>query len=135
MLKRFWVGPVIALFCSFLIEDHIRQFAAFVVQSFIVFAGHAYFLVLTRPTSENKTFPYHVKTNQISIKRDKNSEKENYPHHNEEQAGNMAFEDTNYLKELFVVKTNSAEKYQLDDLSKPKEIIGEEGVIPETEKQ
>jgi hypothetical protein len=118
-----------------LVEDHIRQFAAFVVQSFIVFAGHAYFLVLTRPTSENKTFPYHVKTTQIGLNVDKNSEKENFPHHNEDQAGNTAFEDTNYLQELFVIKTNSSEKYQMDDLTKPKVIMEEEEITRETERQ
>ncbi len=134
-LKRFWIGPLLTLLCSFLVEDHIRQFVAFVVQSFIVFAGHAYILVLTRPTSENKTFPYHVKTTQIGIIVDRNSAKENFPHHIEDKAGNIAFEDTNYLQELFVIKTNSAEKYQMEDVTKPSEIMGEEEVIHETEKQ
>jgi len=113
----------------------VRQFAAFVVQSFIVFAGHAYLLVLTRPTAENKTFPYHVKTTQIGLHMDKNTNKENFPHHKEDQAGNEAFADTNYLQELFVIKTNSGEKYQMDDLSKPKVIAEEEEVIHEMEKQ
>ena len=37
------------------------------VEHFVVYLGHAVFLVLTRPNAHNKNFPYHVRTTQIGI--------------------------------------------------------------------
>jgi len=37
------------------------------VEHFVVFLGHAVFLILTRPNAHNKNFPYHVRTTQIGI--------------------------------------------------------------------
>ena len=37
------------------------------VEHFVTFAGHAVFLLLTRPNAHNTNFPYHVRTTQIGI--------------------------------------------------------------------
>ncbi len=37
------------------------------MEHFVVFLGHVFFLLLTRPNAHNKNFPYHVRTTQIGI--------------------------------------------------------------------
>ncbi len=37
------------------------------MEHFVTLCGHLVFLILTRPASHNKNFPYHVRTTQIGI--------------------------------------------------------------------
>ena len=70
-----------------------------------------YFIqILIRPTSANKSFPYHIKTNQIVPA-------ENFPHHIEDQGGNLSFNDVPNgmigLSNIFLVQNQ--QKYRLSD--------------------
>ena len=107
------IGPILILICSYVVPDYMRQFIAFIIQSVIIFLGHLFFLVLIRPTPDNKMFPYHVKTNQI-ISNDTASG--SYPHHDEDKGGNKNFNNmSSNLSNLFLIK-NNGEKYQIDSL-------------------
>ena len=107
---------MIILISNYAIADWIRQFVAFVVQSSIITLGHGYFLVLTRPTKENKTFPYHVKTNQIGLTNEAHNPDDNIQHHKEGEGGNTQFDDparSFAITNLFLAP-NLGEKYQLE---------------------
>ena len=45
----------------------VREKVVVSVEHFVVAMGHAFLLVLTRPSAHNKNFPYHVRTTQIGI--------------------------------------------------------------------
>ncbi|CAF0938245.1 unnamed protein product [Brachionus calyciflorus] len=105
----FLIGPFLILMCNFFIQDYIRQFVAYLIEIIVIFIGHFIFLILIRPTAENKLFPFHVKTNQIIDG--------SFPHHAEDQGGNINLNDakTN-LANLFVIQ-NNGHKYQVDQYS------------------
>lgn len=112
--------------------NYVASFVGFVAQSCIIFLGHFYFMVnsslfgislyvmshsiifyfkiLIRPTSANKSFPYHIKTNQIGPS-------DNFPHHIEDQGGNLNFNDVpngmSGLTNIFLVQNQ--QKYRLSD--------------------
>ena len=70
--------------------------------------------VLTRPTAGNSTFPYHVKTNQITIAKT-DDDTQNFPHHEENKGGNIYFaNDGLQITDLFSMP-NHGEKYQVGD--------------------
>jgi hypothetical protein len=133
---RFWAGPIVVLFSSFLIADHVREKVAFIVQSIIALLGHLYFMVsylissfkskskwkylnskiLTIPTKANENFPYHVPTNRIGIATHA-EDTQNFPHHREGEGGNSQFdgvEPTLTLTDMFSVE-NTRSKYLASD--------------------
>ena len=86
------------------------------MQSSIITLGHGYFLVLTRPTKENKTFPYHVKTNQVGLSNKDHNPDDNFHHHKEDEGGNTQFDDparTFAISNLFLAP-NHGDRYQLE---------------------
>ena len=115
-------------------QDFVRQFVGFITQGGIAFIGHFIFLVrnifflkqtlfdwsnnllkyLTRPTSGNTTFPYHVKTNQINIVEEA---ADNFPHHKDDQGGHLNFvqieSSMNVITNLFTVE--SSRKYETEN--------------------
>lgn len=73
---------------------------------------------MTRPTTENKTFPYHYKTNSIGLLKKNEDGPLNYPHHQEDKGGNTEFESlqgNNILIGLFT--TENSRKYIIDPKS------------------
>ena len=105
-MNRFWLGPFLILICSYGIADYQRQAFAFIVQAILIFLAHGFFFVLTRPTPGNHSFPYHVTTSKVGIV---NTSTENFPHHEENRGGNVAFESTEGtidFNELFRAKQN-----------------------------
>ena len=63
---RFWSGPVVILFCNYLVQDFVRQFVAFITQSGIAFIGH--FIFLVKIFSLFKVVKQLFSTNQIIFK-------------------------------------------------------------------
>ena len=110
--KRFWISPISIIIFNYGVEDYQRQYLAFIVQSVVAFLGHAFFYVLTRPTKGNNAFPYHVKTNKIGLMlpRRKESETQNFPHHEDDNGGNTQFTAHVNTFDLFVIKKHG-EKY------------------------
>lgn len=111
VFKRFFLGPTLIIICSFAIPAYQRQSTAFIIQSILIFLGHGFFFVITRPTKGNHLFPYHVKTHKvglITIKSRKNTDTiENFPHHKENEGGNIEFEQ---LRLSSLLKTSSREE-------------------------
>lgn len=75
--------------------------------------GHVFFLILTRPTPDNKMFPYHVKTNQIGLAK---TAEESYPHHPENVGGNSNFDlkDSGISLSSIFTPQNIGQKYQIN---------------------
>nr|QVK45728.1 G protein-coupled receptor [Proales similis] len=107
----FWLNPLLSILSIFVIADHVRQFYAFLIQSLLVVFAHSYFLILTRPTKGNKSFPYHAKTSQIGFLESTGDNGE-LPHHKEDEGGNTNFSSSLPIDEIFTVK-DPAEKYQI----------------------
>ncbi|KAL3886682.1 hypothetical protein ACJMK2_026661 [Sinanodonta woodiana] len=63
----FWAGPIIILLAVLVMAEWTREKTVFGVEAFVAFCGHAFFLILTRPSAANKNFPYHVRTTQIGM--------------------------------------------------------------------
>ncbi|XP_063688558.1 transmembrane protein 145-like isoform X1 [Bolinopsis microptera] len=63
----FLAKPIMVLIAAFQLEDHYREKAVNVVLNSNHFFGYSVFLVLTRPSTNNKMFPYNVKTSQIGV--------------------------------------------------------------------
>ena len=119
---RFWLGPFLILICSYALADYQRKSVDFIVQAVLVFFAHGFFFVLTRPTKGNNSFPYHAKTNQISLINvtPKNTkETENYSHHFENEGGNIEFESilSTTLFSNLVKINNRNETYQISNLT------------------
>ena len=55
------------LIAAFQLEDHYREKAVNVVLNSNLFFGYSVFLILTRPSTNNKMFPYTVKTSQVIV--------------------------------------------------------------------
>ncbi|KAL5270456.1 hypothetical protein ACHWQZ_G001245 [Mnemiopsis leidyi] len=63
----FLAKPIMILIAAFQLQDHYREKAVNVVLNTNLFFGYSVFLVLTRPSTNNKMFPYNVKTSQIGV--------------------------------------------------------------------
>lgn len=88
----------------------MRQFVGYLIEIIVVFIGHFIFLILIRPTAENKLFPFHVKTTQICT-----NSNGSYPHHNEDDGGNKNLGDTKEnISNLFKIKDSSL-KYEYEE--------------------
>ncbi|KAG0724907.1 Transmembrane protein 145 [Chionoecetes opilio] len=61
----FLAGPVIIIISNHLIDKWVREKVVHGVDVAITLFGHFFFLVLTRPSTANKNFPFHVRTSQV----------------------------------------------------------------------
>ncbi|KAI1725573.1 rhodopsin-like GPCR transmembrane domain-containing protein [Ditylenchus destructor] len=62
----FWASPVVLVIANFVLDNWVRAEVVLGVDCGVATYGFVLFLALTCPVSENKNFPYHVRTNQIS---------------------------------------------------------------------
>uniref|UniRef100_A0A915EFP4 GPR180/TMEM145 transmembrane domain-containing protein n=1 Tax=Ditylenchus dipsaci TaxID=166011 RepID=A0A915EFP4_9BILA len=62
----FWASPVTLIIANFVLDNWVRAEVMLGVDCSVMAYGFILFLILTCPVSENKNFPYHVRTNQIS---------------------------------------------------------------------
>lgn len=85
----------------------MRQFVGFLIEIIVVFIGHLIFLILIRPTAENKLFPFHVKTTQIC-----SNPEGNYPHHVENDGGNKQLGDAKENITTLFTLANPSSKYE-----------------------
>uniref|UniRef100_A0A1I7SSU0 GpcrRhopsn4 domain-containing protein n=1 Tax=Bursaphelenchus xylophilus TaxID=6326 RepID=A0A1I7SSU0_BURXY len=67
----FWSAPITLIIANFVLDNWVREEVMLAVESAVMVYGFCTFLVLTNPMPNNKNFPYHVRTNQIS--------QDNYP--------------------------------------------------------
>ncbi|KAK3107887.1 hypothetical protein FSP39_024447, partial [Pinctada imbricata] len=63
----FWAGPVVILLAMFVMDDWAREKVVHGIEQAVMFFGHIFFLVLTRPTQASSNFPYTIKTSQVSF--------------------------------------------------------------------
>ncbi|KAL3886684.1 hypothetical protein ACJMK2_026663 [Sinanodonta woodiana] len=63
----FFASPIVNLLAVLVMAEWTREKTVFGVETFVVFCGHTFFLILTRPSAANKNFPYHVRTTQIGF--------------------------------------------------------------------
>ena len=70
---------------------------------------------MTRPTSENKTFPYHMKVNSVGLVKGDPDGADNFPHHKEDMGGNLIF---GYENGQGGVMTNIASLFQAEPSTK-----------------
>ncbi|KAK3596448.1 hypothetical protein CHS0354_015920 [Potamilus streckersoni] len=63
----FFASPIVNLLAVLAMAEWTREKTVFGVETFVVFCGHTFFLILTRPAAANKNFPYHVRTTQIGF--------------------------------------------------------------------
>ena len=116
---RFCLGPLLILICSYAIPAYERQSTDFIIQSILTLLGHGFFFVITLPAKNNYFFPYHVKTHKVGlivVSSRKNAEViENFPHHKENEGGNIEFEQ---LRLSSLLKTSNREKlYEISTMT------------------
>lgn len=88
----------------------MRQFVGYLIEILVVFIGHFIFLILIRPTAENKLFPFHVRTTQICT-----SSNGCYPRHGENDGGNKQLGDARQnISDLFAL-SNTSSKYEYEE--------------------
>ncbi|XP_040566711.1 transmembrane protein 145 [Lepeophtheirus salmonis] len=63
----FLSGPIIILISNHEISEWVREKVVVSVEHFVVLIGQIFFLLITRPSINNRNFPYHVRTSQIGI--------------------------------------------------------------------
>ncbi|ODM91820.1 Transmembrane protein [Orchesella cincta] len=76
----FLSGPVVILISNHAIDKWVREKVAISIQHFCMFVGHVIFLMLTRPSAANKSFPYHVRTTQVGANSSDNFENDQMDH-------------------------------------------------------
>jgi len=110
---------MLILICNYAIPDYDRQSTDFIVQSILILLGHSFFFVVTRPTKNNHFFPYHVKTHKVGLitinSRNSTNVTENFPHHKENEGGNMEFEHMR-LSNLLITSSRK-ENYRINTLT------------------
>ncbi|CAL8118713.1 unnamed protein product [Orchesella dallaii] len=76
----FLSGPVVILISNHAIDKWVREKVAISIQHFCMFVGHLIFLMLTRPSAANKSFPYHVRTTQVGANSNDNFDNDQMDH-------------------------------------------------------
>ncbi|XP_011865995.1 PREDICTED: transmembrane protein 145-like isoform X2 [Vollenhovia emeryi] len=61
----FLFHPITILINTMFVDDWVRESMAKASSIFIVFVGHIMFLYVTRPSVNNKRFPFHIRTFQV----------------------------------------------------------------------
>ncbi|RWS23974.1 transmembrane protein 145-like protein, partial [Leptotrombidium deliense] len=69
LLYSIWFisGPVVILISTFVVPKYMREKIINAVEILIAIEAHLVFFVLTRPSTANKNFPFHVRTTQIDV--------------------------------------------------------------------
>uniref|UniRef100_A0ABM0M6S4 Transmembrane protein 145-like n=1 Tax=Saccoglossus kowalevskii TaxID=10224 RepID=A0ABM0M6S4_SACKO len=66
IFTTWWLATPIAIFiCNFSLDKWIRAKIVNGIERSVIFGGHIFFLILTRPSAANKNFPFHLRTTQV----------------------------------------------------------------------
>ncbi|KAL3112741.1 hypothetical protein niasHT_019715 [Heterodera trifolii] len=63
----YWAGPVVLVFANWVLDNWVREEVVLGVDSAVVAVGFVVFLALTTPMTNNRFFPFHIRTNQIGV--------------------------------------------------------------------
>uniref|UniRef100_A0A914I7W2 Phospholipid/glycerol acyltransferase domain-containing protein n=1 Tax=Globodera rostochiensis TaxID=31243 RepID=A0A914I7W2_GLORO len=63
----YWSGPVVLVVANWVLDNWVREEVVLGVDSAVVAVGFIVFLALTSPLTNNRFFPFHVRTNQIGV--------------------------------------------------------------------
>ncbi|XP_077985246.1 transmembrane protein 145-like [Glandiceps talaboti] len=70
-----WLATPITIFiCNYGLPESVRAKVVNAMERSVIFLGHIFFLILTRPSAANQNFPFHIKTTQIGVLKDVDSE-------------------------------------------------------------
>ncbi|XP_077985248.1 transmembrane protein 145-like [Glandiceps talaboti] len=71
IISIWWLATPMTIFvCNYALDPWLRAKVVNGMERAVMFYGHFIFLILSRPSASNKTFPFHFKTSQVGVLRE-----------------------------------------------------------------